>query len=56
MKYLPKGHGWMILGKGKAHLMSIVDLQFFFDPAGACNRLFSLSLDRHLIEYDIDRR
>jgi len=55
-KYLPKGKGWLSLGRSRAHTSDVIDLQFFDDPGSSQARLFSVGTDKRLIEYDIDRR
>lgn len=54
LKYLPKAKSFIALGKCRTHQLDICDIQFFHDPKTGKNRLFSLGLDRHLVEYDIE--
>lgn len=50
---MPKAKTWITLGKCRTHQLDICDVQFLRDPTSNKTRLFSLGLDRYLIEYDI---
>ncbi|CAL8138110.1 unnamed protein product [Orchesella dallaii] len=53
LKYVPKAKSWVTFGKCRTHTLDICDVQFLNDPVTHRNRLFSLGLDRYLVEYDI---
>ncbi|CAG7729896.1 unnamed protein product [Allacma fusca] len=49
----PRKSTWVFKGKQRMHCKEIVDIMLYLDRTRNQNRLFSLSADRRIIEYDI---